>query len=100
MASFTGSADGWFARQGLQRRVVASAPSFFMALEYLKGSDLVAFMPSRLLPCEGLFEIALPKYPPGYQVVAAHHPNAQDDPFIAWLLERAKARLVSATSEA
>ena len=97
MASFTGSADGWFARQGLQRRVVASAPSFFMALEYLKGSDLVAFMPSRLLPCEGVFEIGLPKYPPGYQVVAAHHPNAQNDSFITWVLERVGSRLASTT---
>ena len=98
--SFKGSADGWFARQGLARRVVASAPSFFMALEYLKGSDLVAFMPSRLLPCEGVFEIALQKYPPGYGVVAAHHPNARNDPFMNWLLERVSARLVSATSGA
>lgn len=99
-ASFTGSADGWFARQGLRRRVVASAPSFFMALEYLKGSDLVAFMPVRLLPQDGVFEIALPKYPPGYRVVAAYHPNARNDPFLSWLLERVKARLVSATSRA
>ena len=91
------SARGWFARQGLQRRVVASAPSFFMALEYLKGSDLVAFMPSRLLPCEGVFEIGLPKYPPGYQVVAAHHPNAQNDSFITWVLERVGSRLASTT---
>jgi len=100
VASFTGSADGWFARQGLQRRVVASAPSFFMALDYLRGSKLVAFMPSRLLPQDGVFEIALPKYPPGYAVVAAFHPNVQHDPFIRWLLERVKARLVSATSPA
>ena len=94
--SFTGSADGWFARQGLERRVVASAPSFFMAMEYLKGSTMVAFMPARLLPCEGIYEIALPKYPPGYGVVAAFHPNAQNDPFMTWLLERVKARLAAA----
>lgn len=100
MASFTGSADGWFERQGLRRRVVASAPSFFMALEYLRGSTLVAFMPARLLPQAGVFEIALPKYPPGYRVVAAYHPNAQHDPFLGWLLGRVKARLVSATSPA
>lgn len=100
VASFTGSADGWFARQGLRRRVVASAPSFFMTLEYLRGSKLVAFMPSRLLPQDGVFEIALPKYPPGYQVVAACHPNARNDPLLSWVLERTRARLVSATSPA
>ena len=94
-ASFTGSADGWFARQGLQRRVVASAPSFFMALEYLKGSAMVAFMPARLLPCDGIHEIMLPKYPPGYGVVAAFHPTAQNDPFMMWMLERVRARLAA-----
>lgn len=94
VASFRGSADGWFERQGLARKVVASAPSFFMALEYLKGSNLVAFMPSRLLPVEGIHEIALPKYPPGYSVVAALHPNARNDPFMAWVLERVRTRLV------
>lgn len=71
-----------------------------MALDYLRGSKLVAFMPSRLLPQDGVFEIALPKYPPGYQVVAACHPNARNDPFLCWVLERARARLVSATSPA
>jgi len=89
---FRGSADGWFARQGLQRRVVASAPTFFMTLEYLKGSNLLAFMPARLLPCEGLFEVALTKSPPGYTAVAAFHPSAQADPFMVWLLARVKAR--------
>lgn len=42
-----------------------------MALEYLRQSDMVAFMPSRLLPFKGLFEVPLEKYPPGFQVVAA-----------------------------
>ena len=102
VAGLRGSADGWFERQGLARRVVASAPSFFIALACLKDSDMVAFMPSRLLPYDGLHEIALPKYPPGYGVVAAYHPSAQGDPFMAWVLERVKRRLalVSATSHA
>lgn len=96
LASFKGSADGWFARQGLERRVVASAPSFFMALQTLKAASLVAFIPARLLPCDGLYEIALPKYPPGYSVVAAYHPNARHDAFMTWLLARVKARLAGA----
>jgi DNA-binding transcriptional LysR family regulator len=66
-----------------------------MALEYLKRSNLVGFIPSRLLPCEALFDIALSKYPPGYSVVAAYHPNAQNDPFLRWLLEQVKVRLAA-----
>lgn len=92
MPSFDGSAGSWFEQQGLRRRVVASVPSFFMAQEYLRQSDMVAFMPSRLLPCDGLFEVPLEKYPPGYQVVAAYHPSAQADQLLTWLLERVRAR--------
>jgi DNA-binding transcriptional LysR family regulator len=90
--SFDGSAGGWFEQQGLRRRVVASVPSFFMAQEYLRQSDMVAFMPARLLPCDGLFEVPLDKYPPGYQVVAAYHPSAMSDPLLTWLLDRVRSR--------
>jgi DNA-binding transcriptional LysR family regulator len=89
---FDGSAGGWFEQQGLRRRVVASVPSFFMAQHYLRQSDMVAFLPSRLLPCEGLVEVPLEKYPPGYEVVAAYHPSAQADPLLAWMLDRVRAR--------
>jgi len=87
---FDGSAGGWFEQQGLRRRVVASVPSFFMALEYLRQTDMVAFIPSRLLPCEGLFEVALEKYPPGFQVVAAHLPSAMSDSLLSWVLDFAR----------
>lgn len=92
VASFDGSAGSWFEQQGLRRRVVASVPSFFMALEYLRQSDMVAFMPSRLLPYEGLFEIPLEKYPPGFQVVAAYHPSAMSDPLLTWVLDQVRAQ--------
>lgn len=62
--SFEGSAASWFEQQGLRRRVAASAPSFFSALEHLRESDLMALMPRRLLPCEGLFEVPLGTHPP------------------------------------
>lgn len=87
---FDGSAGGWFEQQGLRRRVVASVPSFFMALEYLRQTDMVAFMPSRLMPCEGLFEVPLEKYPPGFQVVAAYLPSATSDPLLSWVLDHAR----------
>ncbi|NHZ44976.1 LysR family transcriptional regulator [Massilia aquatica] len=90
IGSFKGSADTWFERQGLRRKVVLSAPSFFMAMDYLKQSSMVGFIPTRLLPCDGLFDIPLEKYPPGYEVVAAYHPSANNDPFLRWLLERVR----------
>lgn len=96
VAGFEGSASAWFEQQGLRRRVVASLPSFFMAQECLRHSDLVAFMPSRLLPCEGLVEVPLDKYPPGYEVVAACHPASMSDPLLAWVLERVRSRFEAA----
>jgi DNA-binding transcriptional LysR family regulator len=96
MPSFDGSAGNWFEQQGLRRRVVASVPSFFMAQEYLRRSDMVAFLPSRLLPCDGLVEVPLEKYPPGYQVVAAYHPSAEGDPLLVWLLGRVREKFAPA----
>ncbi|RCW95457.1 LysR family transcriptional regulator [Marinomonas foliarum] len=87
VGSFIGSADTWFEQQGFPRHVAVSAPSFHMAKETLKQSNMVGFIPSRLLPYEGLVELPLEKYPPGYQVVAAYHPNAKHDPLISWLLD-------------
>lgn len=90
IGSLRGSADAWLERIGSPRNVVISAPSFHISQAYLKQGNRVGFIPSRLLPCEGLFDIALEKYPPGYEVVMVFHPNASNDPYIAWLLELVK----------
>lgn len=97
IASFQGSADSWFEQQKLRRKVQVSVPSFFMAQEYLKQSGMVGFLPSRLMPCAGLFEIPLKKYPPGYEVVAAYHPSARKDAFMVWLLDKIKQKFSPAT---
>jgi DNA-binding transcriptional LysR family regulator len=90
--SLSGSADAWFEMQGCPRRIALSAPSFAIAKHYLKHSDMVGFLPTRLLPCEGLFELPLEKYPPGYQVVAAYHPSTKHDPLVNWLLDTVTTR--------
>lgn len=92
---FDGSAGGWFAQHGLRRRVVASLPSFFMAIEYLRNSNMVAFLPSRLLPCDGLYEVPLEKYPPGFQMVAAYHPSAMHDSLLSWVLDHLRTKYVA-----
>jgi DNA-binding transcriptional LysR family regulator len=97
IASFKGSADSWFEQQKLRRKVQVSVPSFFMAQEYLKQSGMVGFLPSRLMPCAGLFEIPLKKYPPGYEVVAAYHSSARNDAFMVWLLDKIKKKFSPAT---
>lgn len=80
-----GSADTWFERNGFPRNVVLSAPTFQITQTYLSDENLVGFLPSRLLPIPGLHDIAIEKYPPGYQVVMAYHPSLKDDIYIDWL---------------
>lgn len=91
IGNFKGSADSWFEMQGLSRKVVMSSPSFLMTLEFLKNTQMVSFIPSRLLPCNELNDIALEKYPPGYEVVAAYHPRNKDDILIDWVLNEMKS---------
>jgi DNA-binding transcriptional LysR family regulator len=69
-----------------------------MAQAYLRQSDLVAFIPSRLMPSAGLVEIPLQKYPPGFQVVAAYHGAMSGDPLLTWVLDIARALPGNATS--
>ena len=97
-AGLCGSAADWFEQQGYPRHVVISSPSFLMTLELLRQTELVAFIPERMLPVPGLFEVPLQKYPPGFEVVMAWHPNAGQDPVLNWLMEQ--LQLVAATSMA
>lgn len=99
VAGFEGSAGAWFEQQRLKRRAVLSVPSFFMAQEFLRGSDLVAFLPSRLLPCEGLHEVPLEKLPPGYEVVAAWHPAGEGDALLQRVLDQLRAAFHPSSAE-
>lgn len=91
IGSLRGSADSWFERNGCPRNVVLSAPTFQITQTYLLTQSLVGFLPSRLLPYEGLYDIQIDKYPPGYEVVMAYHPASKDDPYMCWLLDLIKS---------
>ncbi|MCQ3971763.1 LysR substrate-binding domain-containing protein, partial [Klebsiella pneumoniae] len=47
--SFEGVTDEALAGLGRKRHVVLSVPSFLMLLEILRGSDLIAVVPKRLI---------------------------------------------------
>lgn len=92
VGSLRGSADAWFEKQGLTRKIALSVPTFFMAQEYLRKTDLLAFLPSRLAPFEGLFAVPLEQAPPGYEVVLAYHPRAENDPLVSFVLKHLAGR--------
>lgn len=90
LGNLKGSADAWFEKQNLSRTVAISSPSFEMTQQFLIDTKMVSFIPSRLLPSDGLYEIPLEKYPPGYEVIAVYHPRKKDDLLISWILQETK----------
>jgi DNA-binding transcriptional LysR family regulator len=76
---------GWFEAKGLQRKVVLSVPSFAAAAECVAETDILAFLPSRLLPDPRLQQVHLTEYPPGFDVIAAWHPRSGQDPLHLWI---------------
>ncbi len=80
MPSFTGSAYDWFNRKDISREVAISSPSYAITKKLLKETSYLAFLPSRLLPEDGLIDIELEMYPPGFQSVLTYHPSRAEDP--------------------
>lgn len=91
-ADFKGSAQDWFERRGIKRRVLLSVPSFYMAQLALQSSELVAFLPARLPLLDKVRELPLETLPPGYEVVAAYHPSAASDPLLVSVLDWLQSR--------
>ncbi|MGY8872307.1 MAG: LysR family transcriptional regulator [Pseudomonadales bacterium] len=89
-ANLKGSSQMWFQEHGINRSIVASIPSFSMIPEYIQGTDVVAFVPRKMLPCEGLKTIELPEYPTGFEVILAWHPRTQQDPLYQWVITKIK----------
>jgi len=84
---FKGAADVLLEARGRKRRVAVSVPSFLMVPELLRRSDMVAFLPARLLEgrMQGLQAIDAPVQPPGYDMRMVWHERAHADPAQAWL---------------
>ncbi|MBQ4846192.1 LysR family transcriptional regulator [Pseudoalteromonas sp. MMG005] len=85
-----GSSTDWFKRHHVNRNIVASIPSFTMLCEYVYKSDVIAFIPSRMLPDSRLRAIKLTQYPPGFDAVVAWHPKVTHDPLYKWLITQIK----------
>lgn len=85
-ANLKGSHDAWFLAQGLKRNIVMSIPSFAAAPEIIGASELIAFLPSRLLPHPKLAEVNIQTTPPSFEVIAAWHARSNNSPVLKWLL--------------
>ncbi|EPJ49401.1 MAG: regulatory protein [Osedax symbiont Rs1] len=82
-----GSADAWFAEQGLTRNIVMSIPSFSAASDIIESTDIVAFLPSRLLPNHKVAILQLSDTPPSFNLVAAWHKRSTTSRLHQWILQ-------------
>ena len=90
-ANLKGSSTDWFEEHNVERNIVAAITSFAMLPDFLEGTDVVAFIPSRLLPNPVLKEIKLPDYPPGFDLVVGWHPRTTHDPLHQWVISKIKS---------
>ena len=84
--NFKGSIDDWFAKFGLKRNIVISAPCFSIVPMYLETTDSIAFLPSRAVRGLGLVEITLEHTPDSFDVIAAWHPRYNEDELQKWVI--------------
>ncbi|WP_341909334.1 LysR family transcriptional regulator [Ferrovibrio terrae] len=81
--------DSWLQQQGIQRRIALSVPSYLQALHTVAQSDLVAFVPGRLIASLSrqldLVALAPPLQPEGDEEYLFWPVRHQNDPGSLWL---------------
>ncbi|MGJ6122922.1 LysR family transcriptional regulator [Mycolicibacterium sp. Y3] len=93
-----GPVDDLLAEQGLQRRVVASAPSPAGGLVLVQNTDLVGLLPERIgaaaLQTFGLVSFPVPLPLPPLSLAMAWHPRNEADGEHRWLRDRVRDAIV------
>lgn len=81
--------DAWLRERGIERRIALVVPSYLQALRMAARTDLVAFVPSRLIAALGdalALQAVVPPIHPGIDEQFMFHPTrAQVDPASIWL---------------
>lgn len=81
-----GSHDAWFIRQGFKRNVVMSVPNFSTVPDIIEETNLIAFLPSRLLPHKKVMPINIKEKTPKFKIIATWHHRSDNSPLHQWLL--------------
>ena len=81
--------DAWLRRRGVERHIALTVPSYLQALRIAARTDLVAFVPGRLIAALaaplGLVMVPPPLDPGTDQQFMFHPTRAQVDPASVWL---------------
>jgi DNA-binding transcriptional LysR family regulator len=94
---FKGPTDVLLEARRYKRRVVLSVPHFLSVPEMVRGSDMVAMLPARLIEgrSQGLQLRDAPVQPPGFEMAMSWHERVHVDPAHAWL----RAQVIAAVSQ-
>jgi DNA-binding transcriptional LysR family regulator len=91
--------DDALARSGLERRVVATAPTSTAALYFVRRSDLVVAVPERvcrpMVDALGLDTLRIPFNLPAIPIIQAWHQRYDNDRAHTWLRSQIRAALES-----
>ena len=86
---FRGATDLALETLGRRRRVVIAAPSFIFLVDLIKGSDICALVPARLVrEIEGLTQLPPPLSVPGFTKVLVWHERSHHDAASIWVRQR------------
>jgi DNA-binding transcriptional LysR family regulator len=81
--------DSWLREQGVERQIALVVPSYLQALHLVARTDLVAFVPRRLIDTLveplSLLAVTPPIDPGSYEEFLFHPTRAQADPGSIWL---------------
>ena len=75
--------------------MILSVPHFLLMPQMVAATRSVAFLPSRLLPDDGLtiLEMEDDIGPPGFELIAAWHPRSTDSQLLNWLVQMLASNL-------
>lgn len=86
---FRSPVDTALEAQGSSRRVVLSVPHFLFLLSAVASSDVVALVPSRLIPrAPSVRAVEPPLDVPGFEMTMVWHERVHRDPAHVWFRER------------
>ncbi|WP_404394046.1 LysR family transcriptional regulator [Pseudoalteromonas phenolica] len=90
-ANLVGSADTFFKSHGLKRNIVMTVPFFAAAAECIASTDVIALLPSKLLPNDNLKVLNCQLNLPTFDVITVWHQRSDQDPLNRWIRKQVNA---------
>ncbi|GLX81484.1 LysR family transcriptional regulator [Thalassotalea eurytherma] len=87
-ANLVGSADDYFEERGYKRNIVMTLPFFSSTADCVASTDLLAFLPSKLLNHSNLHKVKCDINLPSFDVVIAWHQRSDKDQLNKWVRDK------------